>query len=60
MTDGSIPGADGLAFVMQNHNYPVLGDKGGSMGYTGITNSLAIEIDLYKNRWAPNGNSISR
>jgi WD40 repeat protein len=57
--DGSLPGADGIAFVMQNHNYPVLGVKGGSMGYTGITNSLAIEFDLYKNPWDPNGNHIA-
>jgi hypothetical protein len=57
--DGSIPGADGIAFVMQNHNYPVLGVKGGSMGYTGITNSMAIEFDLYKNLWDPNGNHIA-
>jgi hypothetical protein len=57
--DGSLPGADGIAFVMQNHNYPVLGVKGGSIGYTGITNSLAIEFDLYKNPWDPDGNHIA-
>jgi hypothetical protein len=57
--DGSLPGADGLAFVMQNHNYPVLGVKGGSIGYTGITNSMAIEFDLYKNPWDPDGNHIA-
>ena len=57
--DGSLPGADGLAFVMQNHSFPVLGYKGGSMGYTGITNSLAIEFDLFHNYWDPNGNHIA-
>lgn len=55
----SIPGADGIAFVMQNHNYPVLGEIGGAMGYTGITNSLAVEIDLYHNDYDPNGNHIA-
>jgi hypothetical protein len=59
MEDGSIPGADGIAFVMQNHNYPFLGEKGGAMGYKGITNSLAIEIDLWKNPYDPNGNHIA-
>lgn len=52
----SIPGADGIAFVMQNHNYPVLGEIGGALGYTGITNSLAVEFDLYQNEYDPNGN----
>ena len=57
--DGSLPGADGIAFVLQNHNYPTIGDKGGSIGYTGITNSMAIEIDLFRNDWDPNGNHIA-
>jgi WD40 repeat protein len=55
----SVPGADGIAFVMQNHIYPALGEKGGSMGYTGIPNSLAIEFDLYENEYDPNGNHIA-
>jgi len=55
----SIPGADGFAFVFQNHSYPALGFKGESMGYNGITNSLAIEFDLFRNIYDPNGNHIS-
>jgi hypothetical protein len=57
--DFSLPGADGIAFVIQNHSYPVLGEIGGSIGYTGITNSLAVEYDLYKNDYDPNGNHIA-
>lgn len=57
--ESSLPGADGIAFVMQNHNFPVLGDLGGSIGYTGITNSMAVEIDLFKNPYDPNGNHIA-
>jgi len=57
--DGSLPGADGLAFVMQNNKYPRLGDRGGSMGYTGIINSLAVEFDLFQNAWDPNGNHVA-
>lgn len=57
--DGYIPGADGFAFVMQNHNYPFLGEKGGSLGYKEITNSLAIEVDLWANGYDPNGNHIA-
>jgi len=55
----SLPGADGFAFVMQNHNYPVLGKKGEAMGYDGITNSLAVEFDLFRNIYDPNGNHIA-
>ncbi len=55
----SLPGADGFAFVMQNHNYPVLGNKGEAMGYDGITNSMAIEFDLFRNTYDPNGNHIA-
>ncbi len=57
--DGGLPGADGIAFVIQNHNYPVLGAVGGSMGYENITNSLAIEVDLWQNEYDPNGNHIA-
>ncbi|MFH1050514.1 MAG: choice-of-anchor D domain-containing protein [bacterium] len=55
----SAPGADGFAFVMQNNNYPSLGNKGEAMGYNGITNSLAIEFDFFRNIYDPNGNHIA-
>lgn len=59
MNEKSIPGADGIAFVIQNRDNPVLGQKGGDIGYTGFANSLAVEIDLYQNEYDPNGNHIA-
>jgi|GEM_PF-2900944 len=47
--DGSLPGADGLAFVIQKNDSIHRGQAGGGIGYKGIKNSLAIEIDTYKN-----------
>ncbi len=55
----SIPGADGIALVFQNHNYPMLGEVGGSISYVGIENSIAVEFDLYKNKYDPNGNHVA-
>ncbi len=55
----SIPGADGIALVFQNQNYPMLGVVGGSIGYVGIVNSLAIEFDLFENKYDPNGNHVA-
>ncbi len=52
-------GADGFAFVIQNSAANALGGGGGSIGYAGITASLAIEFDTYRNNDDPNGNHIS-
>lgn len=41
-------GADGTAFILQNMtNATALGGSGGSLGYNGISNSVAFEINLY-------------
>ena len=44
-------GADGMAFVIQNDpsGLCACGSAGGSLGATGISNSLIIEIDTYLN-----------
>lgn len=64
--DISYPGADGLSLVFQNFNPYPIGSSGGGIGYDGIPNSLAIEIDLFSNDstqienfYDPNGNHIA-
>jgi len=59
--DKSFPGADGIALVISgNKSIPELGGVGGGLGYSGISNSVAIELDTYLNKEAsiqdPNGN----
>ena len=69
-TNQSYPPADGIAFVIQNAPSGLgaigfSGGNGGAIGYgnddnntaqTGITNSLAVEFDTYKNGWDPDAN----
>ncbi|MGK5678352.1 L-type lectin-domain containing protein [Actinoplanes sp. URMC 104] len=43
------PGADGIAFVVQNEGPRALGGWGGGLGYRGIEPSLAVEFDIFKN-----------
>ncbi len=59
--DGSIPGADGIAFVVQNTSTASKGESGGGIGYAGIPNALAVEFDTYKNdvKEDINGNHIA-
>ncbi|PKL84744.1 MAG: hypothetical protein CVV22_11185 [Ignavibacteriae bacterium HGW-Ignavibacteriae-1] len=59
MEETSLPGAGGLAFVILNEFNPSLGEQGDDIGYTGFRNSLAIEIDLFRNPYDPNGNHIA-
>jgi hypothetical protein len=42
-------GADGVVLVIQNVNATQLGGAGGSIGYGGITNSVAVEYDTFFN-----------
>jgi glucose/arabinose dehydrogenase len=55
-------GADGMAFVVQNSTAganAIAGAAGGSLGYSGIANSLAIEFDTYQNPFDVNANHVS-
>lgn len=44
-----VNGGDGIAFVIQNAVDNAEGYDGGSIGYGGIPNSLAVEFDTYNN-----------
>jgi hypothetical protein len=64
--DGSLPGADGLAFVIQFTGIDAIGFAGGGMGYENLNNSLAVEFDTFSNDSSqienyhdPNGNHVA-
>jgi hypothetical protein len=64
--DGSLPGADGIAFLIQNAGVSSIGFPGGGLGYENIPNSLAIEYDTFsndstqiENYFDPNGNHVA-
>lgn len=40
-------GGDGLAFVVQNYGPQSLGSGGGGMGYAGVPNAVAVELDTW-------------
>jgi protocatechuate 3,4-dioxygenase beta subunit len=50
ITPGTNPTADGFTFTIQGNNTGALGGNGGSLGYAGIGNSVAIKFDLYNNQ----------
>ncbi|MGA7317361.1 MAG: chitobiase/beta-hexosaminidase C-terminal domain-containing protein, partial [Silvibacterium sp.] len=43
------PAADGFTFTIQNVGTRALGGPGGSLGYQGISKSVAVKFDLYNN-----------
>ena len=51
------PAADGFTFTIQNVGPSALGSDGGSLGYAGIGNSVAVKFDLYQNAGDPSNNS---
>jgi len=66
--DGSEPGGDGFAFVIYNGGTYEIGqdNPGKANGFKGLTNSIAVEFDFYKNDPQnsfdyndPNGNHIA-
>ena len=56
----SVPGADGIAVVIQNEGLEALGQYGRGIGYDGIKRSIAVEVDTYQNTPVqdPNGNHV--
>jgi hypothetical protein len=52
-SEGSVPRADGITFIIQGNSPQALGSIGGGLGYGGIRNSLAIKFDLYNNSGDP-------
>jgi len=62
LEDGSPPGADGIAFVIQATNPAYYGSTGGGIGFAGISNSIAIEFDSYRDEndlGDPNGSHVA-
>lgn len=53
-SDGTGNCADGMTFVIQNQGVDALGAPGGSMGYAGITKSVAVKFDTVPNPWDGN------
>lgn len=47
-SDGTEPGADGIAFVVQTVSADI-GGSGGGLGYQGIVPSVAVEFDTFQN-----------
>ncbi|MEV6597200.1 L-type lectin-domain containing protein [Actinoplanes sp. NPDC051346] len=46
---GAVGHADGVAFVLQNDGPRAIGGHGGSLGYGGMTHSVAVEFDTFRN-----------
>lgn len=65
MFEQSYAGADGFALIFHGNYVNQIGQTGGGIGYAGIPNSLAIELDLFGNYLKldeindPNGNHLA-
>ncbi len=61
LADSSLPGADGVAFIISGGLPTDFSGDGGGIGYNGISNAIAIEIDLWGNDEYsdPNGNHLA-
>jgi hypothetical protein len=54
-----MPGADGIAFLVQTQGPRALGGWGGGLGYRGIRQSVAVEFDTFQNTPDPNSNHLA-
>jgi hypothetical protein len=52
-SEGTVPRADGITFIIQANSPQALGGGGGALGYGGIFNSVAIKFDLFNNSGDP-------
>lgn len=63
LEDGSLQGADGIVFLISGNPVNKVGYAGGGIAFEGLSNAIAIELDLYKNEDVnysdPNGNHIA-
>lgn len=55
---GTADGADGLTFTIQGVGANAIGAAGGGIGYDGLGQSLAIEVDNYAGATDPNANHL--
>jgi hypothetical protein len=60
MHDASVTRADGFTFTMQGQAPNALGLGGGGLGYQGISPSVAVEFDIFRNaeNSDPNNNHV--
>lgn len=55
---GTADGADGLTFTIQGVGANAIGAAGGGIGYDGLGQSLAVEVDNYAGATDPNANHL--
>lgn len=55
---GTADGADGMTFIIQGDRVNALGSQGGGLGYEGILESVAVELDTYAAGGELNANHV--
>jgi hypothetical protein len=52
-------GSEGLSFIVQSEASTALGGDESQIGYGGISPSVEVEFDTYKDSWDPNDNHVA-